>query len=132
MQQGVLFISPSAEDANVLSGMLGPLEVPLKHARNLRSARTAMDTEKYGVILTEARLADGNWEDVINLVEKQNPLCAVVVTHAFADARFWADAIETGAYDVLAQPFCSSEVQRILSNALSSPVELKRLSRAAI
>jgi two-component system, NtrC family, response regulator PilR len=132
MQEGVLFISPSAEDANVLSGMLGPLSIPLKHAADLRFARSTLDREKYGVILTEARLADGNWEDVIDLVEKRDPLCAVVVTHPFADARFWADAIETGAYDVLAQPFCCSEVQRILSNALSSPVELKRLSRAAL
>lgn len=132
MQQGVLFISPSAEDANVLTEMLGPLKIPLQHAEDLRCARQKLDYESYGAILTEARLPDGNWEDVLNLVVERSLHSAVVVTHPFADARFWADALELGAYDLLAQPFCCSEVQRILANALSSPAELRRVAHTAL
>ena len=38
-----------------------------------------------------------------------------------AAARFWAEALNLGAYDLLAQPFYEPEVRRILSNACSRP-----------
>ncbi len=132
MQLEVLFISPSTEDAGTLREMLGPLSVPLRHATNLRDAQTILERDHYGVVLTEAHLPDGEWESVVGYVEDRYPHSAVIVTHPFADARFWASALEMGAYDVLAQPFCCSEVQRILSNALFSPVELKRANHAAL
>ena len=37
------------------------------------------------------------------------------------DARFWAEALNLGAYDLLAQPFYAPEVRRILYNACSRP-----------
>ena len=41
----------------------------------------------------------------------------VIVTDPQADARFWAEALNLGAYDLLAQPFYAPEVRRILYNA---------------
>ena len=84
------------------------------------------------MILTEARFPDGNWEDVMTLVETQRLPAAVVVTDRLADARLWADALDLGAYDVLAQPFCSSEVQRVVSNALTAPAGLRKLRQSAL
>jgi hypothetical protein len=40
----------------------------------------------------------------------------VIVTDPQADARFWAEALNVGAYDLLAQPFYEPEVRRILFN----------------
>lgn len=132
MKDGVLFISPSAEEANALSRMLGPAFIPLQHADSLRRARQRLEHESFGVILTEARLADGRWQDVIDLVEHEHLHSAVIVTDRLADARLWADALDHGAYDVLAQPFCCSEVQRVLSNALETPVQLRRPAPLAL
>jgi DNA-binding NtrC family response regulator len=120
------------EDANVLLTMLGGISVPLQHVENLARARQRLDHEHYGVILTEARFSDGNWEDVVQLVERQNLSSAVVVTDRLADARFWADALDLGAYDVLAQPFCCAEVQRVVTNALTSPAELRSKAYTAL
>ena len=47
------------------------------------------------------------------------------VTDAWADARFWAEAINMGAYDLLAQPFHKTEVRRVLSGAGSRQPETK-------
>ena len=41
----------------------------------------------------------------------------MIVTDPQADARFWAEALNLGAYDLLAQPFYEPEVRRILYNA---------------
>lgn len=132
MQVGVLFVTPSAEDASVLSEMLKPLSIPLEQAQDLRRARSKLDRQSYGVILTEARLPDGNWEDVMKTVDTAGLASAVVVTHPFADAHFWADVLEMGGYDVLAQPFCCSEVQRVISNAFISPAVFRKAANSAL
>jgi len=132
MVNGVLFISPSSDDARTLASMLGSVKIPVQHAETLDRARQKLDQESYGVILTEARFGDGIWEDVVRLVESTRQQSAVVVTDRLADARLWADALDMGAYDVLAQPFCCSEVQRVVSNALASPAELRKLAHSTL
>lgn len=131
MQHGVLFVSPSADDADLLSQMLQPLSIPLEQVPDLQRARARLDYEKYGVVLTEARLPDGDWQHVMKAVDEVGGTSTVVVTHAFADTRFWADVLEAGGYDVLAQPFYRPEVQRIISNALTPTAAYRKVSRSA-
>ncbi|HLE37828.1 MAG TPA: hypothetical protein VI699_11870, partial [Candidatus Acidoferrales bacterium] len=121
MQRGVLFVSPSGKDAQSLSEMLQSLSIPVVHVPTLKHARVKLDHELFGVVLTEAALPDGNWKDVLDLARAEARGSAVVVTDPLADTRLWMDALDLGAYDLVCQPFCSSEVQRILSNALSRP-----------
>ena len=76
-----------------------------------------MQQDDYDVILTESALPDGNWLDVLHLVREQPRDIEVIVTDQQADARFWAEALNMGAYDLIAQPFFEPEVQRIFYNA---------------
>lgn len=131
MRSGVLFISPRSDDAALLSRMLGSLSLHFKHVASLKQARHTIGGDPYQVILTEARLPDGNWVDVLNLAREATPSSEVIVTDRFADARFWAEALNLGAYDLIAQPFAASEVQRILSNACSRGAQTK-FERAAV
>jgi FixJ family two-component response regulator len=41
----------------------------------------------------------------------------LIVTSRLADAHLWAEALNLGAYDVLAKPFDATEVIRIVSVA---------------
>ena len=117
MGKGVLFVSPRREDATTLSRMLGSLSVPIEYVADLAHARTMIREGNYPVILTEANLRDGTWLDVLDLARRVTPRSEVIVTDAAADARFWAEVLNMGAYDLIAQPFATGEVQRILSNA---------------
>jgi DNA-binding NtrC family response regulator len=117
MNEGVLFISASNEDAGILRGMLEAVSIPLDHAVDLRQASFKIRRGRYQVILTEADLRDGNWMDVLSIVENLRAKPYVIVTHPFADAKFWAEVLSQGAYDLLVQPFYPTEVQRIVSNA---------------
>jgi DNA-binding NtrC family response regulator len=119
MRSGVLFVSPRRDDATTLSRMLDSLSMPLAHVADCEHARAAIEDSIYQVILTEALLPDGTWLDVLGLARVLTPGLEVIVTDRFADARFWAEALNLGAYDLIAQPFAASEVQRILSSACS-------------
>jgi two-component system NtrC family response regulator len=132
MRTGVLFVSPHREDATVLSRMLGSLPVPLEHVADLQQASATIQAEPYQVILTEARLPDGTWRDVLDMARGVVPGPAVIVTDAAADAHFWAEALNLGAYDLIAQPFATAEVQRILYYACSRLSGQSRTAAAAV
>jgi DNA-binding NtrC family response regulator len=117
MYSGVLFVSPYLQDARSLAQMLDRVSLPLVHANSLKDAANKLETGKFQVVLTEANLEDGTWLDVLKMARLSNT--EVVVTHPWADARFWAEAINMGAYDLLAQPFFPTEVRRVLTSASS-------------
>lgn len=121
MRSRILFISGRPSDARRLSRMLHSLPLDLHHAESLQQARAKLQQEEYEVILTEAALPDGRWLDVLHLAREQHQEIEVIVTDPQADTRFWAEALNMGAYDLLAQPFYEPEVRRILYNACSRP-----------
>ena len=117
MRSRILFVSGHHDDARRLSHMLRSLPIVLRHAESLRQARTKLQQEEFDVILTEASLPDGNWVDALHLAREIPREVQVIVTDPQADARFWAEVLNLGAYDLVAQPFYEPEVRRILYNA---------------
>ena len=115
MQSGVLFVSPYSQDARSLAQMLDDVSLPLVHANSLNDAANKLENGNFQVVLTEANLEDGTWLDLLRLVRPTDT--RLVVTDPWADARFWAEAISMGAYDLLAQPFFGMEVRRVLTSA---------------
>jgi DNA-binding NtrC family response regulator len=116
MDSNVLFVSPYVQDANSLAEMLD-VGSTVVHASSLKDAVSRLRAANFGVVLTEAELDDGNWLDLLELTRRLGT--ELVVTDAWADAQFWAMAINLGAYDMLAQPFHGTEVRRVLASAAS-------------
>jgi DNA-binding NtrC family response regulator len=119
MRSRILFISGHPDDARRLSRMLHSLPITVDHVETLQQAHAKLQQDDYGVILTEALLPDGKWPDAIHLAHQCSNEPQVIVTDPQADGRFWAEALNLGAYDLLAQPFYEPEVRRILYNACS-------------
>jgi DNA-binding NtrC family response regulator len=67
------------------------------------------------LVLTDQKLPDGCWSDVLTLVDRENPGAGVIV--CVLDERLWIPALEAGALDVLPEPFHHSEVRRIVGSA---------------
>ena len=116
MDSNVLFVSPYVQDANSLAEMLDEVSTVV-HASSLKDAVSKLRAANFGVVVTEAKLDDGNWLDLLELTRRLGT--ELVVTDAWADTRFWAMAINLGAYDMLAQPFDGTEVRRVLASASS-------------
>jgi len=132
MRSRILFVSGCNEDARRLSQMLHALPIYLEHVPTLQQMRSQLRQKSYDVVLSEAALPDGNWLDVLHTVRKHASDLQVIVTDPHADARFWSEALNLGAYDLVSQPFYEPEVRRILSNACSRPATQSReLSLAA-
>ena len=117
MDSSVLFVSPHIQDARSLAEMLDEVSIAVVHANSLKDAVSKLRAAAFGVVLTEAKLDDGNWLDLLEPTRRSG--MELVVTDAWADAQFWAKAINLGAYDMLAQPFRGTEVRRVLASASS-------------
>jgi len=105
----------------MLSEMLETAPIEFEHVSSLREARRNLSEGTYRAVLTEADLPDGSWKDVLGLTCQLAPYLAVIVTHRCADDRFWAEVLNLGCYDMLAQPFDAGEVRRILTLACAQP-----------
>ncbi len=89
----------------------------VRERRALSEFRRHLKPAWKGVILTECCLPDGTWKDVLALAHNVCPGSQVIVTSRLADEQLWADVLNRGGFDVLAQPLEESEVVRVGTSA---------------
>jgi DNA-binding NtrC family response regulator len=89
----------------------------LRPSANVDSAIGALCRARIPLVVTERDLAPGSWRDILeNILLLPDPP-VLIVTSYLADDYLWAEALNLGAYDVLAKPFDASEVVRVLGSA---------------
>jgi DNA-binding response OmpR family regulator len=79
------------------------------------------------VVICERSLPDGDWKLVLSEFDRMPLRPNLIVTSRLADDELWAEVLNLGGYDVLAQPFHSDEVYHVVSLAWQ---ERKRRVRA--
>lgn len=120
----VLSVSPEPDDHVALQGIL---EKPAtQHAiaawrvsrtASIATALQVLARDAYPVVVCERDLPDGDWRELVAQSHGLADRPYVIVTSRHADDRLWAEALNLGAYDVLAKPFDSAEVSRVLTSA---------------
>ena len=111
----VLLISPYTADHEFLKSLFLKNGWRISGANSLESARRLM--HKAPVIVTEADLNPGSWKDVLALADGLPCPPLVIVTSTHADEYLWVEALNLGAHDVIAKPFDTVELTRVLSTA---------------
>ena len=121
----VLSISPMEEDHfflqnifNDLHGTLDPSHTfKVNACTTLASGLLALRKRQFEVVVCERDLLPGSWKDVLEQVTILPDPPSLIVTSRLADERLWAEALNLGAYDVLAKPFDRSDAMRVVGAA---------------
>ena len=121
----ILSVSPSPEDHVTLQRLLAelapddltPYTWHVSATSTLSLAMKALQGVPYPVLLCERDLPDGDWRDLLKHTSHLSDPPLVIVTSRLADDVLWAEALNVGAHDVLAKPFETSEVIRVVSLA---------------
>jgi len=113
----VLSVSPIAEDYFSLKAALKHPKWELCSAASLKSALTVIRRSEVGVVICERDLSPGTWIDMLEALGLLRDAPPLIVTSRLADERLWAEALNLGAYDVLAKPFENRELTRSVSLA---------------
>jgi DNA-binding NtrC family response regulator len=113
----ILSLSPNQEDHDAVTKMLTGSTWRLHQAVCLRSALSVIRNHSIGVVVCERDLQRGTWVDVLEIVNLLDCAPPLIVASRLADERLWAEALNLGAYDVLAKPFDRRELSRSLNMA---------------
>jgi len=113
----VLSVTPSAIAQNRLNQIFGHTNWKLETADSCYEALRRLRELHTAVVVCEHKLPDGGWQDLLSGVSELPSPPNVIVTAPDADDLLWSDVLNRGGYDVLARPFDSSEVLRIISLA---------------
>jgi DNA-binding NtrC family response regulator len=113
----LLLVSPSPEDHQALQEIMADSDWTIQHASTLWRARQLLREDSVMFIICERDVPPGTWRDVLReAINRTKPL-SFILTSRHADDHLWAEALNMGAYDVLAKPFQASEVMRTLEMA---------------
>jgi DNA-binding response OmpR family regulator len=113
----VLTVSADQEDHRLLSDMLSADGWKVLPARSCREAFSSVKANRPAVIACDHKLPDGTWRDLFSLLAGINEPPPLIVVSRNADESLWAEVLNCGGYDVLAKPFDTMEVCRVLSMA---------------
>ena len=113
----VLSVTPSQEAQNRLKYIFGHTNWKLETVGSCFDALSRLRELHSAVVVCEHKLPDGGWQDLLHGVLDMPTPPNVIVTAPDADDVLWSDVLNRGGYDVLARPFDSSEVVRIISLA---------------
>jgi DNA-binding NtrC family response regulator len=113
----VLSVSPIEEDHLSLHTIVSHSVWKLFSADSIPAALTILLDEDISVIICERDLSAGVWSDLLESTTKLPQPPSLIVTSRLADDRLWAEALNLGAWDVLAKPFDRIEVLRSIKTA---------------
>jgi DNA-binding response OmpR family regulator len=89
----------------------------VKSCTTLAAALSALAKRKFEVVVCERDLQPGSWKDVLEQAVILPDPPPLIVTSRLADEHLWAEALNLGAYDVLAKPFDRMETIRVVDAA---------------
>ena len=89
----------------------------LYHASDRKQALGCLEQKLVQVVLTNADLPGWPWKQALQDLQRMAPPPQLVVTSRTADEFLWAEVLNWGAYDVLVEPFCRDEVERVVASA---------------
>jgi len=131
----VLSVSPIEEDHLSLQAIVGHSTWMLFKADNLPSALALLQQHDIAVVLCERDLLPGTWIDVLERINALSRAPSLIVTSRLADDYLWSEALNLGAWDVVAEPFDPREVIRSVKSAWQhwhNPVQMPTLALKAI
>jgi DNA-binding response OmpR family regulator len=113
-------VIPKPEDLRSLRAILSHSNWTLVNTDTIEQTVQLVEREVRPVVLCEQDLPDGNWKDLLEALRATEYPPHLLVTCRLADDRLWAEVLNFGGYDVLPQPFVSTEVFHVLGQAWRS------------
>jgi DNA-binding response OmpR family regulator len=89
----------------------------LFEARDRRSALRCLERRPVHVVLTKKSVRDWSWKSLLADLRRLVRPPQLIVTSHLSDEMLWGEALNWGAYDVLAEPLHREEVERVIASA---------------
>lgn len=96
-----------------------------------KAALTAIDKEKYDLVITDLKVPAVNGIKVLEYVKKRQPDTSVVIGTAFGSIENAVEAMRKGAFDYLTKPFSAEDILEIIDRVIGYKRRQNNNSQAA-
>jgi len=114
--KAVLSVSPNVEDRASLERIFKSGWTVIASA-TAASALSVLREVPIPILICDCALTPGTWQEMLERISLLPDPPLLIVTSRLADERLWAEAVNLGAWDVLAKPFDAEETIRIVNVA---------------
>jgi DNA-binding response OmpR family regulator len=83
----------------------------------LASAFSVLGIVSIPIVLCDCELKPGTWQEMLDYLSLLPDPPLLILSSRLPDERIWSEALNLGAYDILAKPYDPPEVIRIVSLA---------------
>ena len=112
-----LLVGDYETDRLLLHDIFQRLGWRLFEARDRKRALACLERHPVQVVIAESETPNWNWRKVLSDLRRLAAPPQLVVTSRTADDYLWAEVLNVGGYDVLAQPLERDEVERVIASA---------------
>jgi len=121
----VALVGFEAADRDFLTKIFDCLECPsapnckweIRLAEGVESNLASLERGRIPIVFWDGDRMPGAWKELLERFARLSRPPLLIVTSRLADDRLWAEALNLGAYDVLAKPFEAAEVARSAERA---------------
>lgn len=113
----IVLISPDDSDGLSLQRMFDGSQATVTWFRTRENALAHLRENPFGVVVVNADVADGCWQDVLEALSHFDHPPYLIVSSRVVDESVWAEVLNLGGYDVLSTPFEPDEVLRVCAGA---------------
>jgi DNA-binding response OmpR family regulator len=89
----------------------------LFEAPDRRRATQCLRRHPVQVVIAKSDMPDGSWQEMLDHLRCLVRPPLLIVTSRTADEHLWAEVLNLGGYDVLAEPFERDEMVRVVASA---------------
>jgi DNA-binding response OmpR family regulator len=112
-----LFVGGDEDECSLVREVFRECGWRLFEAPDQRRATQCLRRHPVQVVIAKSNLPDGSWREMLGHLRCLVCPPLLIVTSRTADEQLWAEVLNIGGYDVLAQPFERDEMVRVVASA---------------
>src|SRR5580698_8682721 len=112
-----LLVGDYQDDRLLVRDVFKQLDWRLFEARDRKRAMLCLESNPVHVVIAKSDVPNWNWRGVLSDLRRLTKPPQLIVTSRTADESLWAEVLNIGGYDVMAQLFERYEVERVIASA---------------
>ena len=112
-----LFVGGYEDERSLVQEVFRECGWRLFEAPDRRRATQCLRRHPVQVVIAKSDMPDGSWQEMLDHLRCLARPPLLIVTSRTADEHLWAEVLNLGGYDVLAEPFERDEMVRVVASA---------------
>ena len=116
----IILIDDEAIVGNRLKPALDKIGCSVEVFQNPKEAMSRIEEKEFNIVVTDIRMDEIDGMQVLEYVRGRYPKTKIIMISGYAKMDVAREAMEKGAFDIIAKPFKPDDLRRSIANAAES------------